>query len=171
MNKLLWLFPVIFMLHELEEIIGLRIWLDKNPDIVNRYPLLLKIRQNFSYEGFAFAVLEQYLCCILIVLTAVYYQWYLIWMGAFIAFAIHLAVHIVQSAIIRRYVPAVLSSVILLPVSMAVLHETWQRAPYPAVQIITASIACVAVMIANLVFMHCVMKRITQKFNLSERKK
>ena len=30
MENLLWLFPVIFMLHEMEEIIGFGPWLDKN---------------------------------------------------------------------------------------------------------------------------------------------
>nr|WP_314632473.1 HXXEE domain-containing protein [uncultured Mogibacterium sp.] len=37
MKSVAWLFPVIFILHEMEEIIGLRIWLDKNTDIINKY--------------------------------------------------------------------------------------------------------------------------------------
>ena len=38
MENLLWLFPVIFMLHEMEEIIGFGPWLDKNQAILDKYP-------------------------------------------------------------------------------------------------------------------------------------
>ena len=48
------------MLHEMEEIIGFRIWLDKNRDIVSKYNKLSVLYQNFSNEGFSIAVLEEY---------------------------------------------------------------------------------------------------------------
>ena len=36
MHNVFWLFPIIFMLHEMEEIIGFKIWLDKNIDIFKK---------------------------------------------------------------------------------------------------------------------------------------
>ena len=66
MHNMFWLFPIIFMLHEMEEIIGFKIWLDKNIDIVKRYNKISMIYQNYSNEGFSAAVLEEYLLCILV---------------------------------------------------------------------------------------------------------
>ena len=48
MHNMFWLFPIIFMLHEMEEIIGFKIWLDKNIDIVKRYNKISMIYQNYS---------------------------------------------------------------------------------------------------------------------------
>ena len=72
MKSVAWLFPVIFMLHEMEEIIGLRIWLDKNTDIINKYNKFSAVYKNYSNEGFSTAVLEEYLLCIIITIASIY---------------------------------------------------------------------------------------------------
>ena len=59
MENLLWLFPVIFMLHEMEEIIGFGPWLDKNQSILGKYPRIAAAYKHFSPSGFAMAVLEE----------------------------------------------------------------------------------------------------------------
>lgn len=58
MQDVLWLFPVVFMVHEMEEIIGLRIWLEKNIDITKKYSRISKTYQNITTEAFSVAVLE-----------------------------------------------------------------------------------------------------------------
>ena len=41
---IVFLLPVFFMLHELEEIIGIRLWLDKNgAELYNRFPRFKQI--------------------------------------------------------------------------------------------------------------------------------
>ena len=102
MQNIFWLFPIIFMLHEMEEIIGFRIWLDKNRDIVSKYNKLSILYQNFSNEGFSIAVLEEYLLCIIITCISIFFKTYIVLIGAFIAFSLHLLVHILQSIIIKR---------------------------------------------------------------------
>lgn len=163
MKEILWLFPIIFMIHEMEEIIGFRIWLDKNVDILNKYPLFSKLKENFSYEGFSVAVLEQYLLCILITALSIYCENSLIWIGFFIAFIIHLAIHILQSIVIRKYIPALITSIILLPISLAIVNNVINQENFSNFQIAITSICCFIVMIVNLIFIHFVMKRITQK--------
>ena len=34
MERVFWLFPIVFMIHEMEEIIGFRLWFEKNFDLV-----------------------------------------------------------------------------------------------------------------------------------------
>ena len=42
----LWLFPIIFMLHEMEEIVGFRVWFEKNLDLIEKYSILRKLYQH-----------------------------------------------------------------------------------------------------------------------------
>ena len=78
-QNMFWLFPIIFMFHEMEEIIGLRIWLDKNRDIVRKYNKVSMLYQNFSNEGFSIAVLEEYLLCIIITCISIFFKTYIVW--------------------------------------------------------------------------------------------
>ena len=86
MHNMFWLFPIIFMLHEMEEIIGFKIWLDKNIDIVKRYNKISMIYQNYSNEGFSVAVLEEYLLCILVTGVSIFFKMYIIWVGHLLLF-------------------------------------------------------------------------------------
>ena len=78
MQDILWLFPVVFMLHEMEEIIGLRIWLEKNIDITKKYSKISKIYQNITTEAFSAAVLEEYLLSIIITGLSIYFKIYIV---------------------------------------------------------------------------------------------
>ena len=163
MHNVFWLFPIIFMLHEMEEIIGFKIWLDKNIDIVKRYNKISMIYQNYSNEGFSVAVLEEYLLCILVTGVSIFLKIYIIWVGAFIAFSGHLLVHIIQSIIIKRYVPAIVSSIILLPISIFIINEVIHTFRYTFSSIVISSIICIIVMLLNLMFINKIMKKVSEK--------
>ena len=163
MHNVFWLFPIIFMLHEMEEIIGFKIWLYKNIDIVKRYNKISMIYQNYSNEGFSVAVLEEYLLCILVTGVSIFLKIYIIWVGAFIAFSGHLLVHIIQSIIIKRYVPALVSSIILLPISVFLINEVIHTFRYTFSSIVISSIICIIVMLLNLMFIHKIMKKVSEK--------
>ncbi|HBH3604103.1 TPA: HXXEE domain-containing protein [Clostridioides difficile] len=122
MEKYIWLFPLLFIFHDMEEIIGFGIWLKKNKSMLDKkYPFISKIYENYSTEGVAFAVFEEFiLCiifCILTVITENQYV-YLLWLGSFIAYTLHLVIHIGQSIIIRKYIPSLITSIICLPISI-----------------------------------------------------
>ncbi|EGT4600973.1 HXXEE domain-containing protein [Clostridioides difficile] len=122
MEKYIWLFPLLFIFHDMEEIIGFGIWIKKNKSMLDKkYPFISKIYENYSTEGMAFAVFEEFiLCiifCILIVITDNQYV-YLLWLGSFIAYTLHLVIHIGQSIIIRKYIPSLITSIICLPISI-----------------------------------------------------
>lgn len=122
MEKYIWLFPLLFIFHDMEEIIGFGIWLKKNKSMLDKkYPFISKVYENYSTEGMAFAVFEKFiLCiifCILTVITENQYV-YLLWLGSFIAYTLHLVIHIGQSIIIRKYIPSLITSIICLPISI-----------------------------------------------------
>ena len=86
MKEYVWLFPIIFMFHDMEEIIGFKFFLRQNGvDLEKRFPFILKRYKDFSTEGFALAVYEELILCIAISALAYFidrnFLWYL-WLGA-----------------------------------------------------------------------------------------
>ena len=71
MKEYVWLFPIIFMFHDMEEIIGFKFFLRQNEaELKQRFPLILRRYKNFSTEGFALAVYEELILCIAISVLA-----------------------------------------------------------------------------------------------------
>ena len=53
-------FPLLFIFHDLEEIIGMKRFVNRNADMLQRrYPFLYKRLRRFTTEGFALAVMEE----------------------------------------------------------------------------------------------------------------
>ncbi len=125
METYIWLFPLIFIFHDMEEIIGLRLFLQRNEEMLSkRYPFILKTYHDFSTEGFALAVLEEFIVCTVFSIMAFYTNtefFKLLWLGGFIACTLHFVIHIVQAVIIRQYIPALITSILCLPVSIRII--------------------------------------------------
>ena len=159
------LFPIVFMLHEMEEIIGFKRWFEKNMDVVKKHRLLEKIHKQFSTEGFAMAVLEEYILCIVLTGISFFSKKYIIWIGFFIAFSIHLAVHIIQCVFIKRYIPALISSIILLPISLFLIGSSIDNFGYHFSNIAIVSALAIILLMLNLLFAHWIMKAVTKSLH------
>lgn len=170
METMLWLFPIFFMLHEMEEIIGFRLWLNRNKSLVTKYPSLSKIYKNFSTEGFAVAVLEEYLLCLLITGASIYFKSYIVWLGAFIAFTLHLVAHLIQGLVLRRYIPTLFSSLILLPFCSIIIVRIIESFSYKPSIILISSLLAILAMLLNLAFVHKVMAKITKIIEAYQKK-
>ncbi|TNY48634.1 HXXEE domain-containing protein, partial [Streptococcus pyogenes] len=94
MKDIIWLFPLLFIFHYLEEIIGFIPWLQRNEQLLaKKATVILKAHKDLSTEGFALAVAEQFVVVFFVSFFAIIYRTrflYLIWMGGFIAFDLHL---------------------------------------------------------------------------------
>lgn len=119
-ETLIWLFPIMFMIHELEEIIFMKPWIKKNAaTIQKRFPFIgrrfRKATKDFSTRKFALIVAEEFI--IISAVTVVSMQWGFINMftGMLIAYSLHLFIHIVQFIIYRRYIPTIVTSLISIP--------------------------------------------------------
>ena len=121
--------PLLFIFHDLEEIIGMKRFVNRNADMLQaRFPFLYKRFSNFTTEGFALAVMEEFIVFIAIALLAIYFDnslFWNIWFGGFLGLTIHYVVHIVQALVIRRYIPALITSIICLPISIQILHHSY----------------------------------------------
>ena len=145
-------FPLLFIFHDLEEIIGMRIWLDRNENMLQRrFPKICGMFHGTTSEGFALAVAEEFVVFTIIALLALWVDNQLvwnIWLGAFVGLTFHYVVHIVQSIVLRKYIPALATSIICLPISIYILKQCfmmltvdiWQMAV--GVMVVAVNLVC-----------------------------
>lgn len=117
------LLPVIFMLHDFEEVIFMEDWYKRkryalNRRVPNLYPKIDKMMRDKTTASFALSVFFMFMLVSVCTFYALVSGNYIIWWGAFLIFTIHLLMHVGQSIIIRGYVPAVVTSVLCLPYSI-----------------------------------------------------
>ena len=108
------------MLHDFEEIIMMKPWMKKNEEYICwRFPKLgprvVSHLKNTSTEGFALCVAMLFFVLGAITLASLWLDSYMLWMGIFIVFSIHIVVHIIQWIAFRRYIPAIISSLLCIP--------------------------------------------------------
>ena len=111
------LFPSLFMLHELEEII----WM---PSFVKKISLQIPYKQIFTfYTPFAFnaIVLEQFLILLLSLFLSYQFSNYTIYATIVIAYIYHIFGHLIQTIVLRKYVPGLLTGIFTSLFSIAFL--------------------------------------------------
>ena len=102
------LFPSLFMLHELEEIV----WM---PSFVKKISIQYPNNRILSYyTPFAFnaIVLEQLLILLLSLFLSYQFNNYTIYATIIIAYIYHVLGHLIQTIIIQKYVPGLLTGIL-----------------------------------------------------------
>jgi hypothetical protein len=114
--SLLWLLPVVFMLHDFEEIIMGKAWMRHAENRLRRLLPAFAFRalspiKELSTSAFSLAVAEEFLLITGLTWLCITYEWYGVWMGMLIGFFLHLLVHVAQAFLFRGYIPALLTSI------------------------------------------------------------
>jgi hypothetical protein len=126
-ETVIWLFPVVFMLHDFEEIIMMAPWIRKNyPELVRRWPRfaprMLAVTGGLSTPAFALAVGILFIAIAATTAAVVEFQLYSLWGAMLLVFTIHFVMHIAQWLILRRYVPVIITS---LPGAIYCAYASW----------------------------------------------
>ncbi len=118
MNSFLWimLLPVVFMLHEFEEIIMFPSWTRKNEQILsNKFPVLRNKIPFLKTEAFSMVVFEEFIivsiCSVLSLVSGEMIYYYIV----LLAFSLHLIVHVIQFLILRKYIPSIITAILCMP--------------------------------------------------------
>lgn len=169
---LLTLLPVIFMLHEFEEIIFLKIWLNKDKEyLLNRFPKLgSKIYtqySKFTSSGFVLAIAEEFIIISLLTYISIIMSNIYIWFTLFMGFSIHILIHIIQWVIYRKYLPSIVTSFLVLPYCIYAFLEFINNGLLEIIPIIMCSVIGIACVILNLKLIHY----LGYKFSIWERKR
>ena len=101
------LFPSLFMLHELEEIVWMPSFVKK---ISAQFPdnLILSYYTPFAFNAI---VLEQFLILLLSLFLSYWFNNYTIYATIVIAYIYHVVGHLIQTIVIRKYVPGLLTGI------------------------------------------------------------
>ena len=160
MREYLLLLPIIFIFHDMEEIIGFGRFFQKNPELFERFPKITAAYRGFQTDGMALAVYEEFIPFFGVSLLAYYFPGkilYALWFSMMISFTAHLIVHIAQSIYIRKYIPSLITSIICLPISVIILIRS-----IPYIEFDTVTIICIilgiALMMINLKLAHMLMR-------------
>ena len=150
--------PLFFILHDAEEVAVQHRWMKAHStSLVARFPRMRMMIDRLlclSTKAFAIAAFEELVVlllatCYVLVGGACAMQ---LWSALFMAFSLHLLVHLAQAVMVRGYVPGVVTSVLLLPYAAYGLFCISLAAT--TVQIILLGLAGWALMLPNLLFAH-----------------
>lgn len=159
MSFYVWLFPLIFIFHDMEEIIGFIPWLRRNEKKLSQYRKLLRPYDGVVTEGFALAVFEELILCIAISAVSYFTDFYGIWLGGFIGCTLHFVIHIVESIVIRKYIPTLITSIICLPISTFIIYQSILIVRYSVCELLIFGIIGIALAAVNLKFAHWIMRK------------
>lgn len=147
------LFPALFMLHELEEII----WM---PTFVKKLSTHFPDNQILSYyTPFTFnaIVLEQFLILLLSLFLSYQFNNYTIYITIVIAYIYHVFGHMIQTIVLRKYVPGLLTGILT---SLFALCNLKNECP---IKLYSYSLFTLLVIILNLVVSFMILHKISHK--------
>ena len=168
-STIIWLLPIVFMIHDFEEIIFFKSWINKNKDyLTEKFPKIserfLPRMENLSTSAFALAVAEEFLLLSLITVTSVLFNNYLLWLAAFMGFFIHLLVHLGQWIILKRYIPAIWTTFLALIYCGYSLHKIISDNVFQLSEIVLWTIIGFGLVGVNLLFAHKLAEKFDKKW-------
>lgn len=107
LNSFFLLFPSIFMLHELEEILLFPRFVDRNPQLQRR--LLSGAFTPFRINAIIY---QEFVLLLVILGLSIYFESFDFYITIIIAYVYHVIGHIFQSIFLRQYISGVLSGII-----------------------------------------------------------
>ena len=147
------LFPALFMLHELEEII----WM---PSFVKKLSAQFPDNRILSYYtplAFNSIVLEQFLILLLSLFLSYWFNNYTIYTTIIIAYIFHVFGHLIQTIIIRKYVPGLLTGILTSLFTLCNLKNEFPIILYGY------SLFTLLVIVLNLVVSFMILNKISHK--------
>jgi hypothetical protein len=158
-ETILYLLPLVFMLHDFEEILMMKTWLAHNAaELQRRFPRLAeKMLPHFSSlstSAFALAVAEEFVLISIFSVAAVEFQWYAWWAGLLLAFFLHLLVHMGQFLVWGKYIPTVVTSLPAGLYCIWALQAVMARTGLDWKQIVPSFGVMTGMMLANLWAVH-----------------
>lgn len=157
MEFLVWLPPLLFILHDMEEIIWALAW--KKGEACRKKYLAVGLSPFGSAQntaGFAACVYEELLILTAVSLVSLWSGRYGLWYGMVAANALHLVLmHIVgTTAIYRSYVPGLATALLTVGPLVWILVKAAQLLQYGVIEIVGYSLLATALMAVNLRLLH-----------------
>lgn len=160
--------PMVFMVHDFEEIIMFERWLHGHrAEPRARFPRFEKFvaRQGLfecPTSAFSVGVLHEFVWISAVSLCGVYFGVYGLWFAAFVAYFVHLLMHVGQWAIYRGYIPCIVTTVLTLPYCVYAFVVFWRSALLSPLEMLLWGVGGVIVMLATFPMTFFLMRKFAQ---------
>lgn len=152
---IIWLFPILFMIHDFEEIIIIKAWQRKNKEYIeNKLEKYVPFNFRASTASFSIGVAEEFVIISIVTIISYLFNNYIVWFGLFIAFFLHLFFHVLMYIIFKRYVPGVVTSIIFIPISCFMVYRINVLLYYNISTLFFTILIGTLLMAINLYFLH-----------------
>lgn len=166
MNAVVWILPIIFMLHDFEEIIMIGSWktrykaqLDRLKEGSRRDLMSTKVpyKDFRSAASFSVAVLIIFFGLSFISLLSCLFCSYFIWFGVCSAFVIHCMIHFKMCIQLKSYVPGISTAAISLPIGILLLWYAAVTLNFTFFTVVSSVFIGLLTVVAALVGLHACM--------------
>lgn len=147
---MVWLFPVIFMIHDFEEIIMIEAWKKKNEKYIKEKNIPYSF--EVSTASFSAAVLGIFILFSVLSGFSYIYESYFLWTAMYIGFILHMIFHVISSMVMRRYTPGAATSI---PFTLLCLHMLLKSGILLKYNAIGLCITVIILVIIAVVFLGC----------------
>jgi len=120
----------------------------------NNY-LTLKLCEEFPHKTSVLTL------CIAICIISILINQYGIWLGALVTCTIHFVIHIIQTLILKQYIPSLFTSIIGVPFECFLIYESVEILNYSTLSMAIYSVIGITCLLINLRFAHMLMKKFT----------
>ncbi len=141
-NVIVWLLPILFILHDFEEIIMIKAWRKRYKVYLQTSTMRKKPYEDFqSTAEFSIGVEIIFIILVIITLLSVIFNNYYIWYGFFFTFTAHFMVaHFSLCYRFKHYVPGIATSIIFLPLTTCILLNVSTLLKFNLYEIVLSSI-------------------------------
>jgi hypothetical protein len=153
---MVWLLPVIFMMHDFEEIFLIEAW-------KNRFAEQLKAAKNPPFAemhdtaSFSIGIALEFVFLSVVTLFACIFDSYYLWYGLFFGFAFHLLLHCFLTIKFKHYVPGVVSAIPFLALSIMILWKSYELCRFAIGTLAICCVGGVAFVLAMILVLHKLM--------------
>lgn len=148
-----WMLPILFMLHDFEEIIFVPNWVKKHANFLKnmRSPLFGSAKNS---SLFSVAVLEEFIILIIVTVTCFIENNQILYLSFLIAYMCHFLIHFGTSFYLKTYSPGVISALIESPLLIWLIFKYYQIS-HPSLKILLFYLIPTLIFVTlNLFFTH-----------------
>lgn len=118
----IWMFVIIFMLHDFEEIISVEHWADKNKSKLNKNNswLIQRIWSFWNVNSYSFAKRDVFIFLAMSLITIItifnlHQNWSITFYTSFLLIVlVHNVLHILQTILLKAYTPGLYTAILLV---------------------------------------------------------
>ena len=160
--KLSFITIVLFMIHEFEEIIFVKKFIEKNKVVKDmKNELFVKKKESYpSTETTSLMIAEEFIILSTLLSIASEFRMYEIVLSLFIVYIAHLVPHIYDALRYRKFSPGSRTSFIIFPLGILIIWNVILNKEINLVIFILCVIVIGFLMILNLIFLHKISKKI-----------